>query len=263
MQLPAPQFQGEPYIELEEIITFLKQNLQIKEIYQNILFQKIIRQKAATLNLNITAEEIQTEADRVRRERQLEKAADTLTWLNEQLVTPDDWERGITEKLLRQKLAEALFAQEVEKIFNQNKLNFDQVLLYQIIVPYEKLALEIFYQIEEEEMSFYQAAHLYDIDEKRRFKCGYEDKLYRWDITPEIASVIFSAKVKEVIPPIKTDQQYHIIMVEEFIPAQLTPEIYQELMNNMFNEWLAGELNYLLHNSGEQTPTAPREDQAD
>jgi hypothetical protein len=36
-------------------------------------------------------------------------------------------------------------------------------------------------------------------------------------------------------------------MVEKFIPAELTPQRYQEILNNMFNEWLANELNYLLH----------------
>ena len=36
-------------------------------------------------------------------------------------------------------------------------------------------------------------------------------------------------------------------MVEEFIPAELTPETYQEILDRMFKQWLAGEINYLLH----------------
>ncbi|MEA5512272.1 peptidylprolyl isomerase [Crocosphaera sp. UHCC 0190] len=244
-----------PAVQLEEIVNCLKDNLQLKKIYQDILYQKIIRQKSAEMNLIVTSEEIQIEADKIRREKQLEKAADTLAWLNEQMITADEWESGIRDNLLRQKLAKTLFAQDVDNFFNQNKLNFEQVLLYQIVVPYEKLALEIFYQIEEEEMSFYQAAHLYDIDEKRRYQCGYEGKLYRFNIKPDLASVIFSAKTKEVILPVKTNQEYHILMVEEFIPAELTSEVYDEIINNMFDEWLASELNYLLHDSEQPIPT--------
>ncbi len=250
MELSEQQSQSKSSIKLEEIVSFLKENLQIKDIYQNILFQRIINSAAQERDLTVTPEEIQLHAERLRHQKHLEKAADTFAWLEDQMITPEDWEAGIRNTLLRKKLAEFLFAKEVEKFFGQNKLNFDQVILYQIIVPYEKLAREIFYQIEEEELSFYLAAHLYDIDEKRRYHCGYEGKRYRWSINAEFAARIFAANPKEVIFPFRTDELYHISMVEKFIPAELTPEVYEEILDKMFDEWLASELNYMLHNSG-------------
>ncbi|ACB52020.1 conserved hypothetical protein [Crocosphaera subtropica ATCC 51142] len=236
-------------MEVDTIINFLKTTLKFKEIYCQIQYQRIINQAAEKMNLTVTAEEIQIEADSQRTQRSLEKAADTYAWLDEQMINSDDWEAGIYNSILRQKLAEALFSQEVEKYFAQNKVDFEQVLLYQIIVPYEKLAWEIFYQIEEEEMSFYQAAHIYDIDEQRRYHCGHEGKLYRFNLKPDFSANIFAAQPKKVITPLKTDQGYHILMVEEFIEAELTPILYEEIMDRMFQEWLAIELNYLLHNS--------------
>ena len=238
-------------IETDEIFDFLKKTAQLREICQKVLHQRIINQTAQTRNLLITAEETQAEAERLRRQKHLEKAADTLTWLNDQLITAEDWEAGIRDRLLAQKLAESLFSKEVDTFFVQNRLDFEQVLLYQIIVPYEKLASEIFYQIEEEEMSFYKAAHIYDIDERRRHQCGYEGTVYRWSLKPDMAAVVFSARPGEIMSPIKTDQGYHILMVEEFIPAELTPETYQRIIDKMFGEWLASELNYLLHNARE------------
>ena len=251
MELSEQRFKVVPDIKLEEIIAFLKERLQIKKIYQNILHKKIIILAAEERDLIVTPEEIQIDAEKLRFQERLEKASDTFAWLEAQMVTLEDWEAGIRNELLRKKLSEFLFAKEVKKFFNQNKLSFDQVTLYQIIVPYEKLAREIFYQIEEEELNFYLAAHLYDIDEKRRSQCGYEGKIYRWSINPEFAARIFVASPKEVIFPFQTEQGYHISMVEEFIPAELTPEVYEEILDRMFNEWLASELNYMLHNSGE------------
>jgi hypothetical protein len=93
----------------------------------------------------------------------LEKASETLAWLAEQMITPEDWEAGICERLLSKKLAEYLFAKEVEKFFAQNQLIFQQVLLYKITVLDESLLKKLFYQIEEREISFYEAAHLYDM----------------------------------------------------------------------------------------------------
>lgn len=225
-------------IEPEEIVNFLKQEINLFEVCQKILFQKAIAQVAQQKGIVITTEEIQIEADRDRRERSLEKAADTVAWLTQQMIAPSDWELGIRNRLLAQKLAEAMFGNEVGKFFIQNRLDFDQIILYQMIVANEKLAQELYYQIEEGETSFYAAAHLYDIDENRRRKCGYEGKIYRWALESDIAALAFSASVKEVIGPIKTKLGYHLLLVEEQIPAELTPQRYQEILNHMFKQWL-------------------------
>ncbi|AFZ27375.1 parvulin-like peptidyl-prolyl isomerase [Cylindrospermum stagnale PCC 7417] len=234
-------------VEPEEIINFLKSKMDFKEVYQNVLFQRIIFHVAQERGITVTAEEIEAQANNMRRNKRLEKAADTMAWLADQLITPEDWEAGIHASLLSQKLAEFLFAQEVKKVFFQNRLEFEEVVLYQIIVSYEKFAQELFYQIEEGEISFYHAAHLYDIDEHRRYKCGYEGKIYRFALQPDIAAVVFSTPAKQLIPPLKTDQGYHLFLVDEFLPAELTSERYQEILNNMFQRWLASELDSLLN----------------
>ncbi|CAD5922268.1 hypothetical protein PA905_17660 [Planktothrix agardhii CCAP 1459/11A] len=236
-------------LDNEEIIGFLKQNLEFKEVYQKILSKKVIDQVAEERAITVTVEEIQNQANQQRHEKRLEKAADTLAWLADQMITSDDWEAGIRERLLAQKLAESLFSKDVEKYFIQNRLNFEQVSLYQIIVPYERLARELFYQIEEEEISFYHAAHLYDIDPRRREQCGYEGKLYRWGLKADFAAIVFGSNPGEILSPVKTDQGYHLILVEEFIQAELTPERYQEILQKLFKDWLASELNYRLYNT--------------
>lgn len=234
-------------VETDDLVDFFKKNVQLKEVYEKVLHQKIINQSAQEKGITVTPEEIQAEADQMRFERRLEKASDTLAWLTDQMMTPDDWEAGIRARLLYKKLANVLFSKEVEKFFAQNRLDFDQVLLYQIIVSDEKLAQELFYQLEEQEISFYEVAHIYNIDEKRREQCGFEGKLDRWNLNPEIAAVVFAASLGEVIKPIKIDQRYHIFMVEKFIPSELTPERYQNILDGLFKEWLASELTYLLH----------------
>lgn len=235
-------------VEPDEIIIFLKKDIQFKEVCQKILEQKIIDQAAQERGLTVTPEEIQVEADRLRREKRLEKASEALAWLAEQMITPEDWEAGMRDRLLAQKLAEHIFSKDVEKFFAQNRLDFEQILLYQIIVSSEKFAQELFYQIQEQEISFYEATHLYDIDEKRRQQCGCEGKLYRWSLKPDIAAVVFSAQLGEVIGPLPTEQGHHLFMVQEFIPAELTSQRYQEILDKMFKQWLASELNYMLHN---------------
>lgn len=233
----------------DEIVNFLKKEMKLKEVYQKILFQRVIWQVAEAQGITVTTEEIEAEANRQRREKHLEKAVDTVAWLADQLVSPEDWEMGIRDRLLSQKLANLLFAEKVEAFFAQNQLEFEQVSLYQIIVDSQKLAQEIYYQIEDEEISFYEAAHLYDIDISRREKCGYEGNLYRFDLPANLATVIFRSSPKQLIGPLQTTQGYHLFMIDKFFAAELTLERYQEILNNMFYQWLVMKLTHMLNSS--------------
>lgn len=230
-------------LEPETVVEFLKREVKIKEVCQKILYKQAISRAAQARNLIVAPEEIQAEADRQRYQNRLENAADTLSWLEEQMITPADWEAGIREALLTQKLAEELFGGEVNRYFAEHRLDFEQILLYKITVPYEQLAQELFYQIEENELSFYEAAHLYETDQQRRLQCGYEGKLYRWSLSPEIAAIVFGARLGEVIGPVKVEQAaYMLLMAEEFVGAELTPEIRQEIISRLFQVWLDNEL---------------------
>ncbi|MBD2438307.1 peptidylprolyl isomerase [Nostoc sp. FACHB-110] len=236
-------------IEPEEIVQFLKKEIRLKEVYQKILFNKIIWQAAEIRGITITAEEIEAEAENQRREKRLERAADTLEWLADQLITPYDWERGICDRLLSNKLAQALFADTVEHFFNQNRSEFEQVILYQTIINTQNLAQELYYQIEEGEISFYAAAHLHDIDIQRRRRCGYEGMVYRCNLQPDIATIVFTTSPKQVVGPYKSAQGYHLFLVEEFIAAELNATNYQKIIDNMLQNWLMTELENLLNSA--------------
>lgn len=230
-----------------EIVEFLKQNLQLRSICQQMIDRRIVKQAAIDRNLEITSSEIQAEADRIRYELRLESVTRTIEWLSEQLISSEDWEAGICDRLLSQKLRDALFSPEVERVFVQSRLDFEQISLYRIRVPYRPLAQELFYQIEESEISFYEAAHLYDIDEQRRLRCGFDGRLHRWNFEPDIAAQLFGASIGEVLGPFAIDRSYDLLMVSEFLPAALTPETRNLILERLFQEWLESEFNYFIH----------------
>lgn len=236
------------HIDPTVIEQHLKQELKLNEICCEILQQNIVERVASRENIVVTPEEIQAEANQIRMSKRLEKASETITWLQDNLLDPDEWEESINKRLLAKKVAQHLFDKQVEAYFAQNRLDYDQFSLYQLIVPYEKLAQELFYQIEEEEISFYQAAHLYDIDEKRRQVCGYEGKVHRWNFSPDIAAAIFKTPIPvgEILGPIQSEQGYHLFKIEQYLPAQLTAERRQEIVDELFKQWLNSELDYML-----------------
>jgi parvulin-like peptidyl-prolyl isomerase len=234
-------------IDPEIVVNYLKHEVELKSVYQKILCRQIVDQAASDRGVTVTPEEVQAEADQFRYEHKLESASQTLAWLSEQLITPEDWEAGIQERLLTKKLAEALFGQQVETYFTQNKVQYEQAILYRIVVPYRPLAQELFYQIEEEEISFFEAAHLYDVDEQRRLACGFEGRVSRWQLNADRAARVFGANPQEVIGPIQSDANFELVMVQDFMPAELTPATRQKILDQLFEEWIDSELNYLIH----------------
>jgi parvulin-like peptidyl-prolyl isomerase len=233
-------------VQTDEVVDFLKTTLQYQQVRQSILTQKITVQTAQAHNVRVEDGQVEADAERQRRELRLEKAADTLTWLSQQRITPEEWEQGIRDRLLGQNLAEAMFGQDVERYFGEHRLDYDRVVLYQIIVPYPQVAQELFYQIEESEISFYEAAHLYHMDEDCRRRCGFEGVLQRWTLPPNLAAAVLGLPIGQVTQPVHTEQGYHLLMIEELIPAALTPEIRQEILERKFQDWLGNELNYLI-----------------
>lgn len=239
-------FSGIP-LHFETIVDCLKQELALKSLCQRILRYQLIAQVAQEKGITVTPEEIQSAADQQRYQNRLESATATFAWLSDQMVSSEDWERGIQQYLLAKKLAEHLFGGEVERYLAEHRLDFEQVLLYRIVVPYQQLAQELFYQIEEREISFYEAAHLYDLDRERRLRCGYEGKLYRWSFQPELTAMIFGAPVAQVIGPCQIEQGYNLFLIEDLISPELTPELRQDIIDRLFKEWLESELTYRIH----------------
>lgn len=234
-------------IDSDKIVEHLKHEIQLKEVQCKILHKEIVAQTAEERNIKVSSEEIQQAADTFRRTNNLENAEQTYQWLSDQLITAEDWEEGIHNRLLIQKVAEHLFQTQIETYFAQNKSRYEQAILYRLSVPYEPLAQELFYQIEEEEISFFEAAHLYDSNEARRLACGFEGKLARWQVNPAVSARIFGANPRELIGVIPSDPGYELWMVEDFIPPMLTPEIRENILDVLFREWLDSEINYFVH----------------
>lgn len=226
-----------------EIMNFLRQRLRFKEVYREICCQKIVDRVASEKGLEITPEEIKQEVNRICYENHLGSPSEILDWLTDQMITLNEWELGIRHQLLAQKLAESLFADEAEQVFTEQRQKFEQILLYRITVPYAPLSQELFYRIEEEEISFYEAAHLYNTEPKLRMHCGYEGKKYRQDLKPEIAEVAFNAVEGEVIGPFQSaPMAYDLFLVEEFFSTDNSHEVYKKIIDRKFTEWLEQEL---------------------
>lgn len=226
----------------EDIIHQVKVSCQIPEIVEQILSRKVIIAAAKEAGITVELEELQKAADQIRLLNKLDSADDSWKWLDKHGLSLDDFEEIAYISLISGKLVKHLFVDKVEPYFFENQLDYAGVVMYEVILDDEDLALELFYAIKEGEINFYDVAHKYIQDVELRRKGGYLGIVYRKDLKPDISAVVFTAKPPQVLKPIVTSKGVHLILVEEIMQAQLKDESRYKIMSDFFDIWLKKQI---------------------
>ena len=231
----------------KETVEYLQECLTYRTISEQWLSVQILRQAAIDHGIHVPEQTIQEEGDRQRHELKLERADETLAWLESEQVTPDQWEQGIKDKLLRSLIAEHLFAEQVDRVFAENRLNYDRRAVYRLDITDAAIAQELFYQIEDGEISFFEAAHLYLEDPEKRDRCGFEGLLHRWELCKAHSNIIFETHAQQILPPIEIESGFILYWIGRIVPAELTPDIRTKILDELMTQWLAAETVRWIH----------------
>lgn len=230
-------------ITAEDILKQVKLSLQIPDLIQSILSHRIISDAATEAGITVDNEELQQAADTIRALQKLHGAQETFAWLDKHHLSIDDLEEIAHFTMISQKLTTHLFADKVEPYFYENQLDYAGVVMYEVVLEDEDLAMELFYSIQEEEISFYDVAHKYIEDKELRRKGGYRGILSRKDLKSEISAAVFAATPPEVLKPIVTSKGMHLILVEEIIQAELNDQLRYQIWSELFGEWVINQKN--------------------
>jgi parvulin-like peptidyl-prolyl isomerase len=226
----------------EEIIYQLKISCQIPSVLEGIATRKIIASTAQKIGIKVELEELQQAADNLRLINNLRRADETLAWLQKHCLSVDEFEEVAHISVLSSKLAQHLFADKVEPFFVEHQLDYAQVVMYEVVLDDEDLAMELFYAIAEGETSFPEVAHQYIQDTELRRSGGYRGILNRKNLKPEISAAVFAATPPQILKPIVTSSGAHLILVEELIQPKLDDTVRHKILSDLFSAWLKQEL---------------------
>ena len=229
-------------ITAEDILKQVKLSLKTSELIEAIITRKMIANTAEEVGIKLEAEELQEMADKYRKMYKLLSEEDTWAWMKKNHLSLDDFEEFVYCQGLASKLAVHLFADKIEPYFYEHQLDYAGVVMYEVVLEDEDLAMELFYSIQEGEMSFYDVAHKYIEDKELRRKGGYRGILYRKDLKPEISAAVFAATPPGVLKPIVTSKGVHLILVEEIIERKLDNWLRNKIATDLFNEWVSNSL---------------------
>lgn len=225
-------------ITKEDIFHQVQLSCQIPEIIEKIIERKIVISAASEAGIEITKEELQKAADQMRVLSQLKDAQDTWVWLEKYGLSLDDFEEIVYNTLLSRKLTNHLFADRVEPYFYEHQLDYAGAIIYEIVLEDEDEAIELYYEIQEGEITFYEAAqqHIQDIELCR--KGGYKGKVNRADMKPEVSAAVFAVASSQLLKPIITADGIYLILVEEIIKPELNKRLRQQIMFSLYAQWL-------------------------
>ncbi len=229
----------------EDIIKQIKITCQIPSIVEGIATRKIVASTVEELGIKVDLEEVQLAADQLRVINNLRRADETLAWLEKHCLSVDEFEEVAYISLISSKLAQHLFADKVEPFFIEHQLDYAQVVMYEVVLDDEDLAMELFYAITEGEMSFHEVAHHYIQDTELRRIGGYRGILHRKDLKPEISAAVFAATPPQILKPIVTSKGVHLILVEELMQPNLDDKLHQKILSDLFSAWLKQQLSQL------------------
>lgn len=225
-------------ISPEEILKQVKFSGQLPTMREGIAMRHAIAHAAEAAGITVTIAELQQGADGVRLLHQLQSSEATWAWLQQQGLSLDEFEEMVQASLLSAKLAHHLFADKVEPFFVEHQLDYTQIILYEVILEDEDLAMELFYAIEAGEFSFHHIAHEYIQNPNLRRVGGYRGVLRRGDLKPEISAAVFAATPPQLLKPIITAEGIHLILVEELIQPELDEQLKQQILSELFIAWL-------------------------
>lgn len=221
----------------QQILDNLKYSRRYSEIAieseRNILIENICEQ----LNIKVTEDEIQNTGDAFRKENKLYGEAETIQWLEQQRITPEEWSKGVSLQLLTQKLKEYIGADNVDTAYLSNKDSWRRVALSQILVTDLGTATKISRTLRENNDSFCMLALEYSRGKQSKENGGFAGIRFVAELFPEVAIAIDKAPVGEVLDPVKSKLGYHILRVEKWYPPEFN-EMKDLISEYLFHSWL-------------------------
>jgi parvulin-like peptidyl-prolyl isomerase len=199
----------------------------------------LVLEAAREMGISVSRDDAQQAANEFRAKHSLLKAQDAIRWLEDRGMTVTDWQNALEEDVLIAKFKQARFGSKVDVHFAEHKLQFDHSTIGRIATTNENLASELLLQIREEGAVFEDIARKFSSDLNTRETGGYVGKVRRKDLGPAASSAVFGGKPGSVHGPFKVGKEFHVLRVIELHPAELDSETRKEVLDRLFNDWLA------------------------
>jgi PPIC-type PPIASE domain len=145
------------------------------------------------------------------------------------------------QAVLFQLYKKAEFGRFVRSRFLVQKSQLDRVLISVIQVQNLQLAQELYFRIEEQKQPFAKLAIKYS-DGTTAKRGGSIGPILSCQLSFPIQYHLTGLQPKQLSPIFQVGEHYLFLRLDRSLPAQLNPQIEQQLLDELFDEWLHQEI---------------------
>ena len=227
-------------ILLSNLLTYIKSDGA--QVIVELATRRIVAKAAAEFGITATGQDLQTEADETRKSLGLHKSSATNEWLERNQISLDEFEQILADKVLISKLRKKLSEGKVERYYAENQTRYEFVRLAHMVVADKGVADELYSQLTSDGADFGALAGKYSLDESAPYKAGYLGVFRRSNLRPEVEALVFGSAVGSVVGPIKVEQGWQILKVQQVghDPLEVVRGIIEQ---TIFDNWIKDRLN--------------------
>lgn len=238
---PVLTIDGQPIV-VPQVFAYLQSSGKLQGFVTEILRQHVIAQEFKTRQeLTIDPFLVEQALVNFRVENKLTDPQEFKEWSAKNAPAYAGFRNQTIYRLKIDKLKELVAKPKLQEHFIERKLILDRVVLSQIAVADRELAEELHSQIIEKSDSFEQLAREHSVTEDR-IANGMMGPLSRGRLKESLRAAIDSAQPGEIVGPIDMEKYYCLFRVEQFLPATLTGKIEEQLLNEIFDQWLSQKM---------------------
>ncbi len=228
---------GNRTITAQEIIPLLTSYQMLPRLLVEIIIDRVIAP------ITCTPEEIAYNYSLFCQKNQLLTETEFQAWLERYHMTPDQLAALATRSLKIEKFKQATWGHKLESYFLSCKSQLDMVIYSLIRTGDMAIAQELYFRILEQEESFAEIARKYSQAEAQTDGCIGPVALS--SCHPTLAKMLTHSHPGQLWTPMQIGEWVVIVRLEKLIPAQLDETMRQQLLNQLFADWLQKQLNQL------------------
>ena len=220
------------------------QSFSAAEVVQRLVSYQMLPQLSkevivdqAIAEIECTPEEQEQARQQFFAQQKLTSDADLQAWLHHNGVSPEQLQHLILRPIKLEAFKRQTWGAQLGNHFLKQKQHLDRVIYSLIRTKDIAIAQELYFRIQEGEATFAELAREYSQGPEAQTG-GLIGPLELSQAHPKLAQLLRTSQPGQIFPPVRLEEWFLIVQLEQLLPAQLDTATEKRLLNDLFNRWL-------------------------
>jgi parvulin-like peptidyl-prolyl isomerase len=242
-----PLIVGSQIVELKDLPKLLERYNLLPQLLRELVIDEAIAE------ITYSPEELHAASLSFCQRHKLDQPVAQQAWLAKQGLTREQWEETLARDLRVEKFQRLAWGKEVEAVFLQSKPQLDKATYSLLRTQDPYIAQELYCRVQEGEQTFAELAKEFSQGPETQTG-GMVGPVALGRLHPRLSQLLERSVPGQLHPPLKLNDWFVVVRLEQKIPAQLDDAMRQTLMRQLYTRWLQERVATLLRASSSGEP---------